>query len=188
MIVGPHINQDSVIEVEPLGLIWNKALVTEIWPYVINCGNWLKRWWKAAAFAGPEVSMAESREEKMDVKRGWQGQTGTCEEDGLDPALASEFPIPMMQVSGRRSWGPNMHLTQELEKLKEYVPGRAAACQWGQPADSQLICRRCKSTWSNVNLPSLNMAAASWLLSSLTQSSLVAKLAQNHEGKEFWEK
>lgn len=47
--------------------------------------------------------MAESREEKMDVKRGWQGQTGTCEEDGLDPALASEFPIPMMQVSGRRS-------------------------------------------------------------------------------------
>lgn len=32
-----------------------------------NCGNWLKCLCKAAAFAGPEVSMAGSEEEKMDV-------------------------------------------------------------------------------------------------------------------------
>lgn len=56
----------------------------------------------ASAFgAGLEMSMAGNLEEKMDVK--WEKmRTNLMCEDDLDPASISKFPIPMMQVSGRK--------------------------------------------------------------------------------------
>ena len=94
--------------------------------------------WKLLRLLGLKSAPRELRKKRLLWGWGEQGQTGLCEEDGMDLALASRFLILIMEVSGRRSSGPNMLLAWEREKLgRGCGPGRC--CMPTRSADSYRI-------------------------------------------------
>lgn len=119
--MGPCINQDSILEVESLGLMWNKALIARIWPRVI-VGSGSSVCGRLPLFFGPEVSVAESQEEKTNVKgesKDKPERAGRMVWIPLLPPISNSDDAAIWQETLRS----NMHLAWEFEKLKGCGPG-----------------------------------------------------------------